>query len=64
MMKMGYQSMISLLRQPQTLTMMGMPVMKNGVPSLQVALLHLLISTIVTPSWVFFMTQLKPLETA
>ena len=67
MMKMLYQSMISLLRLRKIPTAMGIPVvlMKTlDPPFLQVALLHLLIPPIVTPFFVFFMTQLKPLETA
>ena len=65
MMKMLYRLTISLLRLQKIPTVMGIPVMKSLDPPFpQVALLHLLISTIVTPSLVFFMTQLKLLETA
>ena len=62
MTKMLYQLTISSLRLR---TAMVISVMKNLDPPFpQVALLHPLIPLIVTPSLVFFMTQLKPLETA
>jgi hypothetical protein len=62
-----YQSTISSLRLQKILTAMGIPEMSMrslDPPFLQVALLHPLIPPIVTPCFVFFMTQLKLLETA
>jgi hypothetical protein len=62
-----YQSTIFSLRLQKIPTAMRIPVMSMrslDPPFLQVALLHPLMPPIVTPCFVFFMTQLKPLETA
>jgi len=62
-----YQLTISSLRLQKIPTAMGIQVMSMkslDPPFPQVALLHPLIPPIITPFFVFFMTQLKPLETA
>ena len=65
MTKMLYQLTISSLRLQKISTAMGIPVIKSLDPPFpQVALLLPLIPPIVTPFFVFFMTQPKPLETA